>query len=94
MNLNSIEPITHNPFHSMNPMENLRSNYFVNRNMYHGMQRLVMCPLYVEYTDVPCTVVQRSMAGMPVFPGGHNKIWHVWVEMTEHWKGTIYEREE
>ena len=31
------------------------------------------------------------MAGMPIFLGGHNKNWHVWVEMIEHWKGTIYE---
>jgi hypothetical protein len=57
INLNSIESITHNPFYSMNPMEDLRSNYFVNRHMYHGMQRLNVCPLYVEYTDVPYTVV-------------------------------------
>jgi hypothetical protein len=78
----------------MNPMEDLRSNYFGNRHMYHGMQQLDMCSLYVEYTDVPYTVVPRSMAGMPVFPGDHNKNWHVWVEMIEHWKGTIYEREE
>jgi hypothetical protein len=34
------------------------------------------------------------MAGMPVFPDGHNRNWHVWVVMIEHWKGTIYEREE
>ena len=76
-------------------MEDLRSNYFVNRHMHHGTKRLDMCPLYVEYTNVPpYTVFQRSMAGMPIFLGGHNKNWHVWVEMIEHWKGTNYEREE
>jgi hypothetical protein len=78
----------------MNPMKDLRTNYSVNSYMYHDMQRLDMCPLYVEYTDVPYTVAQRSMAGMPVFPGGHNRNWNVWVQMIEHWKGTIYEREE
>lgn len=78
----------------MNPMEELRTNISVNLHMYHGMQRLDMCPLYVDYTDVPCTVVHRSMGGMPVFPDGHNKNWHLWVDMTEHCKGTIHESEE
>ena len=73
----------------MNSMEDLRTNYCTNRHMYQGMQRLDMCPWYIEHTDVPSTEVHRLMAGMSVF-SGVNKDSNMWVEMIErYWKGTI-----